>query len=106
MALKELSGVFTEAKKWSDTYEALASTDCSLQHLRIYHNTPENLACIALSLQGNTSVRTLEVGVAAAEGSQALAELLKVSQQAAMHHGNQPACQQSVVCYVVAIIRG
>jgi hypothetical protein len=79
MALKELSGILSDPSKWEATLEALAAVESDVYTLRIYHNTEQQLQTACHALTCNSSVRTLEVGDASAEGAGALAELLKVS---------------------------
>ncbi|WIA17564.1 hypothetical protein OEZ85_014391 [Tetradesmus obliquus] len=79
MAVKELSGILSDPGKWEATFAALASVESDVETLRIYHNTPLQLQSACRVLSCNSSVRTLDIGDAAAEGAIALGELLKAS---------------------------
>uniref|UniRef100_A0A383WDF2 Uncharacterized protein n=1 Tax=Tetradesmus obliquus TaxID=3088 RepID=A0A383WDF2_TETOB len=79
MAVKELSGILSDPEKWEATFAALASVESDVETLRIYHNTPLQLQSACRVLSCNSSVRTLDIGDAAAEGAIALGELLKAS---------------------------
>lgn len=79
MAVKELSGILSDPGKWEATLAALASVESDVETLRIYHNTPSQLQSACRVLGCNSSVRTLDIGDAAAEGAIALEKLLQVN---------------------------
>lgn len=77
-SVRELSGVLSDLGKWESTWDVLVSEECSIQHLRVYHNQPEQLQSTCSRLLANRSVTALDVGVAEGQGCSALAELLMV----------------------------
>lgn len=76
---KELSGALGDAQKWAECFVQLASKECPIQTLRIYHNTSEQLTGACKTLCSNNSVQRFEVGqVAGAHAAAALGQFLQV----------------------------
>mgnify|MGYP001807806810 CR=1 FL=1 len=79
MDRRELSGAFTDDGKWAELQKELSSCECSISTLRIYHNTPAQLAATAGALTHNSSVTHFDVGAVEGPAAEsALHQLLKV----------------------------
>jgi hypothetical protein len=77
---RELSGAFSDEAKWQECWTHLSSDDCSINTLRIYHNSQQQLFETAQALLHNSTVTQFEVGVVdGLDAAHGLSDLLKVS---------------------------
>jgi hypothetical protein len=78
-ACLELCGAFASTERWQKAWDLLQSKDCSLQELRIPHNTEQQVLETCRALHHNSSVQELHVGVLEEAGAAAVSSLLQVS---------------------------
>jgi hypothetical protein len=99
---RELSGAFSDEAKWRECWKQLSSDGiCSINTLRIYHNSQQQLLGTAHALLHNSTVTQFDIGVVnGLEAAQGLAELLKVRcrrHTCCMYHFWQAAAASAVL---------
>ncbi|KXZ48120.1 MLT2 protein [Gonium pectorale] len=73
---REISGFILSKEKFASHVAALASPDCTVAQLRLFHNEPSHSAAVLQALQCNSSVSAFDIYEVDSAAASALAALL------------------------------
>jgi hypothetical protein len=94
----ELCGAFASTERWQKAWTLIEGRDCSLQELRISHNTEQQVLETCRALQHNSSVQELHIGVLEEAGAAAVSSLLKVRQELSCESISDACGNASATC--------